>query len=202
MARDENMPFQLGTTYFGGDATAIDVTVATNLEGQEYWVEDDDYTAGTVGSMGSRSGRKRKVRIVRNMNATTALAKEMHKLQTGGSATHALNGRIDGKTTSAATKGYPVDEFLGSAGCVQYDLCYVVVDGLAVVKTDTAGDTNISLGAVVVAGATTAGRVVDQDTTATGSDLFNQIQNAIGRAAVAVNGTSTEFTVDVGATHR
>ena len=77
-----------------------------------------------------------------------------------------------------------------------------MIDGLAQVSTDSAGTTTVAIGGVVVPGATTAGRVVAQDTTQTGANLFNQIQNAIGRAATAVAAASTTLTVDVGATHR
>ena len=34
MARDENLPFVLGTTYFGGDTTVIDANVGKQHERQ------------------------------------------------------------------------------------------------------------------------------------------------------------------------
>jgi hypothetical protein len=40
--------------------------------------------------------------------------------------------------------------------------------------------------------------VVAQDTTQTGAGLFNQIQNAIGRAALAVAAISTDFVCELG----
>jgi hypothetical protein len=200
MARDENLPFEVGTTFFGGQN--ISQTGGANLEGQEYWVEDDDASAGTIGAQPSRSGRKRRLRVVRNMNATAVLRRQVAKLKNDGSTPGVLNGQIDGLCASVADKGYPVDEFLSSEGCKQYDLCYVVVDGLAAVVTDTAGDTNFGIGAWVIPGATTAGRVIEADLTATGAALFNTVKNAIGVAAAAVNGTSLQVIVDVGGHRR
>lgn len=202
MARDENLPFDLGTTYFGGDTAAIDANVGAHLEGQEYWVEDQNYATGGSGAQSARSHRKRKVRIVRNMNATAALPKELHKFKTDGTTGNVLSGQIDGKTTSVATKGAPVDEFLGTAGCLQYDLCYVVIDGLAKVTTEASGTVAIAIGDVIIPGATTNGKALELDTTATGATLFNQVFNAIGRAAEAVTTNSTDFLVDVGAHRR
>jgi hypothetical protein len=201
MARDENMPFPLGQTYFGGDSTIVDVTVGTALEGQEFIIEDDDLSNGTIGANVNRSARRRKVRVVRNMASATLNASEVAKVQLSGTVAGQIAGQVNGLVASAADKGFPVDEFLG-AGCLQYDLCYVVIDGLAKVKTDSAGTTTLAVGDVAVPGATTTGRVVKQDATTTGAALFNQIQNAIGRCAVAVAANSTVFTVDVGATHR
>jgi hypothetical protein len=137
------------------------------------------------------------------MNATALPGKEVAKLSL--TARHLGHRRPASTAWSPAVRGQglPVDEFLGSAGCLQYDLCYVVVDGLAKVKSPTRRrTTTVAIGGVVVPGATTGGTVVAQDTTATGAALFNQIQNAIGRAATAVAANSTSFVVDVGATRR
>lgn len=202
MARDENMPFPLGQTYFGGDTTVIDPVVGASLEGQEYVIEDDNLSNGTIGANVNRSGRRRKVRIVRNLNAAALLGGQIAKFSLAGTLVGDIVGKVNGLVATAADKGAPVDEFLGVNGCLQNDLCYVVIDGLAQVKTDSAGTTTVAIGGVVVPGATTAGSVVAQDTTQTGANLFNQIQNAIGRAATAVAAASTTLTVDVGATHR
>lgn len=209
MARDENLPFPLGTTYFGGDATllaavAAEVTAGSFLdgfqyEGQEYTVEDLDQSNGTIGAEASRTYKRKKVRCVRNMNAAAALPKQVAKLNTAGATAGAVQGEINGLVASPADRGYPVDEWLPAAGCAQYDLCWVVVEGCAKVTTDTAGTTTVAVGGVVVPGSTTTGRVVAQDTTQTGANLFNQIQNALGRALTAVAGNSADFLIEVGA---
>jgi len=195
MARDENLPFEIGSTYFGGEN--IDQNEGQHLEGMEFWVEDDDASVGTIGAQPARSGRKRRLRIVRNMNATALQACQIARLKDDGTSVRVLNGQVMGLCSSLAHKGYPVDEYLGSDGCKQYDLCYVVVDGLAKVRTDSAGDTNIPLGALVIPGSTTAGRVVEADLTVTGANLFNTLINGIGLAAEAVNATNAFFVVDV-----
>ena len=60
----------------------------------------------------------------------------------------------------------------------------------------------IAIGDVIIPGATTNGKALELDTTATGATLFNQVFNAIGRAAEAVTTNSTDFLVDVGAHRR
>jgi len=202
MSRDETLPFPVGSTFYGADTTVINQTENSHLEGKEYLVEDEDLSNGTIGSTSSRSGRLRRLRIVRNMNATTLNAKEIAKLKINGSTKNVMSGQVDGLCASYSDKGYPVDEYLGSSGCPQYDLCYVVVDGYAKCKTDSAGDTNFGIGDVLVPGAGTAGRVIQLDGTVTGANLFACVFNAIGRATEAVNATSTDVVVDVGAHRR
>ncbi len=202
MARDENLPFDIGQTYFGGDTTVIDANVGSHLEGKEYLVEDYDYSTGTIGALASRSNRLRKVRIVRNKNASAVLPKTIARLKVDGTLPSQIIGQVDGLCTEYTHKGYPVDEFLGSAGCLQNDLCYVVVDGLAKVTTDTGGDTDFGIDALIVVGTTTAGKVIEADKTVTGANLVDMLRCAIGIATQAVNGTSTDFVVDVGAHRR
>ncbi len=202
MARNENPPFPRGSTYFGADSTQIDQNAGQNLEGMEYEFEDVDLSNGTIGACPNRSNRRVRCRVVRNMNATTLNAKAIAKLKLNAASSAGVVGQVDGLVASAADKGYPVDEWLGSAGCPQYDLCWVVIDGFAKVTTDSAGTTTLAVGDVAVPGATTAGTVVKQDTTTTGANLFNQVQNALGRAMTAVAANSTDFIVDVGATCR
>lgn len=199
MARDEVLPFPLGGTYFGGDTTIIDATVGTHLEGKEFLVEDDiPASSGSVEVR--RSNRLKKVRIVRNKNATTANAKELHKMSLAGIAgtQGVILGQIDGKTTAATDKGYPVVEQLGSAGCLTNDMCYVVVDGFAKITTDSAGDTNFAAGALIHPGAGTAGRAVE----AAGALNFQAAYTLIGVAAEPINAVSTDFVVDVNGHNR
>lgn len=202
MARNENPPFPLGSTFFGGDTAVIDVAVGAQIEGQEYEFEDVDLSNDTIGSAASRSNRRRTMRAVRNMNATKLNAKEVAKLKLDGTAPQDKVARVDGLTGSYADKGYPVDEFLGSAGCLQYDICWVCVDGLAKVTTDTGGDTNFAIGALIAPGATTPGRVIEGDGTVTGNNIFLLQRNAIGIACEAKNGTTLDVVVDVGGHQR
>ena len=196
MARNENPPFPLGSTFFGGDSSVINSTDGFQYEGQEWEFEDEDLTNGTIGSCPSRSNRRRRLRIVRNMNATTLQAKQLAKLNVSGTTGQAVQGQVNGLCGSAADKGYPVDEWLDANGCKQYDLCYVVVEGLAKVTTAGSGTTTVAVGGIVVPGA--SGGLVAQDTTQTGAALFQQIQNAVGRCAVAVAAPSTDFQVFIG----
>ena len=194
MARDENPPFPLGATFFGGDSTVINATDGFQFEGVEYEFEDIDLTNGTIGAAPYRSNKRRRMRCVRNVNATTLLAKQIAKLNLSGTAASNAQGQVNGVCATAADKGYPTDEWLTSAGCLQNDLCWVCVEGLAKVTSATAGSTTVSVGGIVVPG--TAG-VVAQDTTQTGANLFNQIQNAIGRAVTAVAANATDFIIAV-----
>jgi hypothetical protein len=196
VARDENPPFVLGGTYFGTEP--VDVNVGVNVEGQEYEFECIT-TTSSVGAGDYRTGRRLKARVVRNMNATAAAAGKLAKLKIDGSTAGVCVGQIDGYCGSVADKGYPVDEFL-VGGCRQYDLCYVIIDGLVTVSTAGSGTTTLTVGQVAVPGA--AGGLVAQDTTATGAGVFTQIQNAVGKAATAVSANSTAFILDVGANMR
>jgi hypothetical protein len=193
MARDENPPFPLGSTFFGGDSTVINATDGFQFEGVEYAFEDIDLTNGTIGAAPYRSNKRKVMRCVRNVNATALLPKQLAKLYTGGTAASNIQGQVNGVGGSAADKCYPADEWLPSTGCLQNDLCWVVVEGMAKVTTAGSGTTTLTVGQVAVPGAT--GGVVAQDTTTTGANLFNQIQNAIGRAATAVAANSTDFIV-------
>jgi hypothetical protein len=197
MARDENPPFPLGTTFFGGDSAVINATDGYQMEGAEYTFEDIVLTNGTIGADASRSNKRRLCRIVRNVNASALLPATLGKLSLIGTSVNNMQGQVNGLCATAADKGYPVDEWLPSAGCVQNDLCWVVIDGLATVTTSGSGTTTLVVGQVAVPGA--SGGVVAQDATTTGADLFNQIQNAVGRACAAVAANSTKFVIAVGA---
>lgn len=196
MARDENPPFPLGSTFFGGDTTVINAVDGFQFEGQEYQFEDIDLTNGTIGAAPYRSNKRRVMRCVRNVNAAALLPKTLAKLSLIGTVPSAFQGQVNGLCVSAADKGYPVDEWLPAAGCLQNDLCWVCVEGMAKVTTAASGTTTIALGGVVVPGL--AGGVVAQDTTQTGAALYQQIQNAIGRAALAVGAPATDFVCDLG----
>lgn len=116
--------------------------------------------------------------------------------------------RVDGysRTTGAVVAGV-VDPYLISTGVRQYDLFWLVVKGLCLLKTDLAGGANNLLpeGTVLVSltaassGATTAGRVAPQDLTGATSVLGGQLQNAVGVAmsAKTTNNTDADILVDL-----
>lgn len=175
-------PFPLGRTWANGQFTPAS-TDGANLEGLEIEVVDKGV------SITGRSHRRRKLRIVRNVNPISALGKRLVALKAG-----AMGTQIDGYCKSTAQGFiYPLDEYLTTytpGGVPQYDLCYIVVRGPAIVLTDLAGGANNLLPTDTVlvgltgatSGATTAGRVAPQDLTGATALLGNQIQNAIGRA--------------------
>lgn len=195
MARDENPPFPLGATLFGGDATVINATDGFQFEGVEYQFEDIDLSNGTIGAAPYRSNKRRVMRCVRNVNAAALLPKQLAKLNLAGTVAANIQGQVNGLCATAADKGYPADEWLPAAGCVLNDLCWIVVEGLAKCTTAASGTTTLTVGLVAVPGA--GGGLVAQDTTQTGANLYNQIQNAVGRAATAVAAISTDFIVDL-----
>ncbi len=188
----EDLPFPIGSTYAdGGTPSAAD---APQLEGKEYLVECTNPNSGGIVDP-FLTGAYKRVRIVRNINATAALPKTIQKMNLGGSGKEYLS-QTDGVADTVGQVGYPVDEFLPAAGAAQYDLYYIVIDGLAKVISAGAGDTTISIGSMVIP--STSGHVIDQDTTvAAGAATFNQIQGAIGRAVTAVAAINTDFYIKV-----
>src|SRR5262249_36440005 len=130
MARNENPPFDRGSTFANGGT--ID---ANNLGGQQHvgkeWLfEDIDIVNKVVGSH-----TYARCRVVRNVSTVALLPKRLVKFKRGGTpagGTGVLDpdvygSEIDGFTTSADgvpayDRGYPVDEFLPSAGVPVNDL--------------------------------------------------------------------------------
>ncbi len=187
MARDENPPFERGNTFWGPGSTPADSTSGKQYEGAEYRWEDINYS-NSAAVKPVRSELPVVTRVVRNASSQTALAKQVVKLL----ATN--HGQIDGQCiVNGQGPCVVVDEHLPAGGCLQNDLCHVVVEGPALVTNSSAAST-ITAGDRVVAataattGATTAGRVITQDTTGATTPLANQIQNAVG---VAMSTTST-----------
>ncbi len=174
-------PFARGCT-----AGATAVTDLTHLEGKEYWFENLDYSTSPAKARPSGGqGEYVKCRIVRNTGAVALLPKDLVKFATANYGKY-----VDGKTCLTAGEGYPIDEFLPAAGCPVNDLCWIVIDGDAMCRTDLAGADNnvITQGGWLVAltgatsGATTAGRVYAQDLSGATALLANQVQNRIGIA--------------------
>lgn len=198
MGRSESPPFPRGQTAFSGNTP--NANDFSQWLGKTWVFEDLDYNASMTVSGSAkpaRSGRFVKCMAVRNVSGGALLPKMLAHMNVSGSGVNFLQ-EVDGYPSAVGQLCYPVDEFLPAAGVANNDVFWVVVKGPAMCITDSAGDTNISIGSMVVPGVGTAGRVVDQDTTVvTGPGLYNQIQGAIGRAIKAVNAVSTDILIDV-----
>lgn len=198
MARDENAPEPgkvLG--YYTDDlGQTVSTTAGANREGQEFRYEDLNYAGTTPGGVTPvRSGKPVIRRIVRNANTSVyAKPKEFWQFKTDGATADVYSGEISAPGTAVGQLGAIVDEFLPAAGAPPGSLLLVTIEGPTKAMTATTGDTNISVGNSVVAGA--AGQVIDQDTTvAAGAATFAQLKGVIGIALEAVNATNTDFMI-------
>ena len=206
MARNEAPPFGLGETFSNNFATSGSTADGTQYEGKEYVFEDINPQTKTT-----RSNQYKRVRIVRNISAGVLLPSRLVQFGLTPNSNGVYGGQVDGYASTTAQRCYPVDEFLPAAGVQVNDLFYIVVDGPAVILTDLAslapsiavGDNLVSQTAAT-SGATTAGRLIDQNTASLTNGatavLANQIQNMIGRAmsAATTNQTNTGILVQVG----
>jgi hypothetical protein len=200
MARNENPPFNRGETFYNGETIDSSDLGGVHLEGKEWVFEDANPTTGVA-----RTANFVRCRVVRNTAAAALLPKRIVRFEADGAE---YGCRVDGYATTTAAEGYPLDEYLPTAGLPVNDLGYIVVDGPAIVTTDIAASaTNVvSVGGWVVAltaatsGATTAGRIGAQDLTGATALLANQVQNRIGRAlsAKTTNNTAADILVLVG----
>lgn len=198
MARDENAPEPgkvLG--YYSDDlGQTVSTTGGANREGQEFRYEDLAYNlTSPSGITPVRSGKAVIRRIVRNANSSVyAKPKEFWAFKLDGATADVYGSQIAAPATTVGQLGALVDEFLPAAGAAPGSLLLVTIEGPAKAITATTGDTNISIGASVVAGA--AGNVIDQDVSvAAGAATFNQQRGAIGIAMEAVNATSTDIMI-------
>ena len=213
MARNENPPFERGSTWSGvGGSLDLSDQSALNWEGKTWVFEDIQIsTPGLVGAKPTRTNRDVVCMVVRNMAPFNLLPCQLANLQTTGADGRYYLGRVDGLASVAAQRAYPVDEWLPAAGVQQHDLFWIVLKGPACVLTDLAGGAtnNITVGQKVVAltaassGATTAGRVYPQDLTGATAALGNQIQNAVGwsLSAATTGNTNQRLLVEIGNTY-
>jgi hypothetical protein len=207
MSIERGLPFERGSTYFGGGtpvSTAGDASY--DFEGREYEVDDIIYTPGpTKGTL--RSREKVILRIVRNTAGSALLPKRLVSFENGTF----WGRRVNGYTTTTAAHGYPVDEYLPAAGVADDDLFYIVVSGPATVLSDlaTADSNKFTYGADILAltaatsGATTAGRARVLDTlaqiTSQATNLAtvrDSIRNVIGKA-MTTQGATSHTAVDI-----
>lgn len=178
----DELPFQIGSTY--GATTSTD---GAKLEGREYLVEDLDYSTSVPKARAiSDSIQWKRIRIVRNVSGVALLPRYLVRFSTSK-----YGKQVDGYVNTTAGEGYPVDEFLPTAGVANNDLFYIVVEGPAECYTSAAANAEdvFSQGSVLVAltaaastFSTTAGRVTPQDLTGATALLANQIQNKVGVA--------------------
>lgn len=196
----QSAPFRRGKTLFAG--TPSDTSDIPAICGQEFMYRDNTY--GT--------GRMITVRAVRNIAdfggagaGSTLLPKRRAKLSTDGKS-------IVGYTRLASEIGYPIDEFLPSAGVAYKDVCYVVISGPSLVLSDLANysadlaEADILNGqTAATSGATTAGRVKLRTVAAATADATSGQRNVTEGdggnlrclSATLTNSTNADILVDV-----
>lgn len=205
---ESSVPFERGQTFYNGGTIDSNNLGGLQYEGIERWFQDLDYSA-TVHA--PRTSRTVRCRCVRNVAAAALLPKRLGRFQASGTY---YGSRVDGYATTSYERGYPIDEWLPTAGVPVNDLFWIVIEGPAtvltpLVNTDFNGD--ISVGNILVAltaatsGATTAGRVAMQNITASTqtadySQILLQAENYVGRAlsACTTGGTGRDLLVEVG----
>ncbi len=196
MARNETPPMDRGQifTFYTDENGTVDAAGGSYLEGKTWLFEDIDWTNVANGVKPYRSGKYVKCKLVRNASGGDLLPKRFAKYKTDGSTADIFGGQVSGYGDTVGQVGGVVDEFLPAAGVAANALFWLVVSGPSLMTTAGAGDTNISLGSMVIP--STSGTIIDQDTSvAAGAATFNQIQGAIGRAASAVNAISTDVMI-------
>ncbi len=98
MAKQDNLPFPIGTTFFDGQTADTTTNTAITLEGKEYTTEDLDYSK--TGAKPYRSARLRKLMIVRNVSGIAILPMRLVTLQITGTDGKFALGRVDGYCTT------------------------------------------------------------------------------------------------------
>jgi hypothetical protein len=206
MARDENPPFDRGHTWYDGETIDSSNLGGTHLEGKEWVFEDVNPSTGVA-----RTGRSVRCRCVRNNSNINLLPKRLVQLEaTAGQ----YSGRVIGLQNSALGRGYPVDEYLPTAGVPDNDLFWIVIEGPAVCVNAVAVTTGNSIGvgnwtqcqtnaasSQSTTDAVDIGRIGLAVTSGTSATGFQQWDALVGRAlsAVATTGvTNQDVLVDVG----
>ena len=205
MARDENPPFSLGSTWHNGGTIDANNLQDTHLEGQE-WVFDDVDLSSSSGAKPTRTPFKKRGCIVRNASGIAILPNRAVTWQaTAGNYGKRVDGYCD--LTNEKVAGI-VDDFLPTAGCPNNDMCWLIVEGPVNVLTDLANgvNNNIAIGdligalTAVTSQATTAGRMgLLGNTSGATVPLFESANNVLGRALSArtTNQTNTATLVYV-----
>jgi hypothetical protein len=212
-ARNETPPFPLGQTWYNGgviDTSQMPATLSgSQIVGKEWVFEDINPTANPPTQ---RSNYYKRCIAVRNVNPLAMLPGYLYDSDvkttldfgaapaTAQSSAGAQRAHVDGMSFVTADPNFlgVCDEWLPVAGCPQWDICWLTIEGPTVCYTDLAASTTtniFTLNQRVVAltaatsGATTAGRVAPQvitdSTTVQGSLNSAQVQNVVGRALSA-----------------
>jgi hypothetical protein len=210
-ARNEDPPFGRGETFYGlSPAIAID---PNNLGGKQHegktWVFEDLIWNNPVGQTGARKARTNRYctcMIVRNVATFAILPKRLVTLKKA-MANYEFFGQVDGYAAVNADQGFPVDEWLPAVGVPINDLFWVVIEGPATVQTGLNGDATNTITqfsrvcslTAATSGASSAGRVYQQDLSGATSVLGNQIQNSLGYACTGMTTgqTGADILVDV-----
>lgn len=214
-------PFLPGSTY-----GTTDITDGVEWEGFEMDFPADWTPASGSTLQSNRSYGVVRRRIVRNLIDPTGTnnlpPKRVVALNdfydgngvAGGSTTPASGGATGhGQIASiarvaAATKGYPVDEFLPSTGVAYGDLCWITVKGRAKVVTSNATITAVTPGSFmhIVTATTTAnsnsvttGGKVDVFAATATSDAYlaTHVVNMRALETLATTATNTDLLVEV-----
>ncbi len=130
MSRDNDQLFPRGMTWYNGGNIDANNLQGANLLGQEKAFEDVDYSQYGVKPV--RTNQLVYCRAVRNTSGTTLYAKELVQLNTTGD-------QIIGRAVNDSQHAYPIDEYIGPNGVPHNDICYVVVEGPAMMLTAFTG---------------------------------------------------------------
>jgi hypothetical protein len=181
MARDNNQPFDRGTSFYGPDGV-IDLAnlSGVQMEGIEKEFEDFDFGAVAGGAKPNRSGLFVIVRVVRNMTGGNIFPSLQYKL-------NPLGTQLTGVAIDTSEPSVVADEFLPPAGVRNGDLCYVIVEGPTVVKSPSAGNFPTSITAKARVAATVGGR-----TTLLASTTANDVDYSTGRSQVPLVNTAVD----------
>lgn len=207
MSRNNDPPFDRGTTHYGTDRT-IDTN---NLEGAELegvvrLFEDLNYSA--AGAKTRRTNRRVLCMLIRNFCGINILPGQVVTCSTANPP------RVNGNADSAAEdRCVFVDEWLPSSGVRHGDLFWAVLRGPVLSRTPpVAGVANIAAGAKIVAAtgasASTAATATTNDngsvapqvlaapTDAGSTTTFsNQVQNKLGYAMSARTTSETNAAI-------
>lgn len=142
MAKHEDLPFPIGTTYFDGQTADTTTVQAINLEGKEYELEDLFYLGNATSLTGFtatkilRTAYLKKVRIMRNVSGVALAPGFLCVPSRTGTDGRYFLGRTDGYANiggpipSITVPAYGIDEFIPTTLNVpNNDLFYAVTDG-------------------------------------------------------------------------
>jgi hypothetical protein len=200
----QTAPFPRGSTWYGGATPdTSNYGVSTKVEGVEVWFDNTVPGASPNNVRTIRNAKKVKCRAVRNVSGVNLLPGFAVVCQT------TIRTRVDGYSiTDFGTVAGVVDDHLPTAGVVNGDIFWLIVQGECLMKTGksadvtnvwTAGDNVIALAAAASTHSTTAGRVVPFIATSNATFIGSAAINRIGKAlsAKTTANTNADLLVDV-----